>query len=258
LLITYTHPALQATTVIPESDRHHAPSLALFDLDNTLLGGDSDYLWGQFLVERGLVDRDRYEAANRRFYEDYRHGRLDIRAFLRFALRPLSEHDPAQLETWRHEFLAEKIEPILLPAAQRLVACHRRRGDRLVVITATNAFVTGPIAARFGIDDLIATEPEFEEGRYTGDFVGIPCFQDGKVARLRQWLQRHDYDLRQATFYSDSHNDLPLLEQVGHPVAVDPDPTLADEASRRGWPVLSLRRGPEPVRLETSQALRIQ
>ncbi len=244
--------------MIPESDRHHAPSLALFDLDNTLLGGDSDYLWGQFLVERGLVDRDRYEAANRRFYEDYRHGRLDIRAFLRFALRPLSEHDPAQLETWRHEFLAEKIEPILLPAAQRLVACHRRRGDRLVVITATNAFVTGPIAARFGIDDLIATEPEFEEGRYTGDFVGIPCFQDGKVARLRQWLQRHDYDLRQATFYSDSHNDLPLLEQVGHPVAVDPDPTLADEASRRGWPVLSLRRGPEPVRLETSQALRIQ
>ncbi len=225
-----------------------SPALALFDLDNTLLGGDSDYLWGRFLVEQGLVDAAEYEAANRRFYDDYRQGRLDIHAFLRFALRPLTQHPPNRLEALRERFVEEKIEPILLPAARRLIECHRRRGDRLAIVTATNAFVTAPIARRLGVETLIATEPERIDGRYTGEVKGIPCFREGKVLRIQQWLGEAT-DLSSAVFYSDSHNDLPLLSRVGCPVAVDPDERLERHAREQGWPILSLRRGPEPVRL---------
>ena len=223
--------------------------LAIFDLDNTLLGGDSDYLWGRFLVEQGLVDGERYERENQRFYDAYRAGTLDIMEFLAFSLRPLAEHDMATLRAWHQRFMREKIDGILLPAAKRLVEDHRRRGDTLMIITATNRFVTAPIAARFGIDNLLATEPERAGDRYTGGVSGIPCFREGKVQRLEAWLREHGQTLADSTFYSDSHNDLPLLEQVSHPVAVDPDDGLLQQARRRGWDIITLRRGdrPEPL-----------
>lgn len=215
--------------------------LALFDLDNTLIAGDSDYLWGRFLVERGLVDGERYERANEQFYADYRAGCLDIHAFLRFALAPLAAHPLEQLLRLREAFVRERIEPILLPAARDLIQRHRSAGDTLVVITATNAFVTAPIAAAYGVPHLIATEPEQREGRYTGAVAGVPAFQDGKVERLAAWLEEHGGSLEGSSFYSDSHNDLPLLLAVERAVAVDPDPLLLAEAERRGWPVISLR-----------------
>ena len=215
--------------------------LAIFDLDNTLLSGDSDYLWGQFLGEIGAVDRDSYERENERFYEDYREGRLDIMAFLAFSLKPLSQYPREQLDTWHRRFMQEKIEPLITPAAQRLVERHRADGDTLMIITATNAFVTGPIAARLDIPHLIATEPETQGDRFTGRVAGIPSFRDGKVRRLESWLAENAATLDGSWFYSDSHNDLPLLERVSHPVAVDPDPVLAEQARRRGWPLISLR-----------------
>ncbi len=218
-------------------------ALALFDLDNTLLGGDSDYLWGRFLVEQGIVDGESYEHENRRYYDQYKAGSLDIGAFLAFSLRPLAEHPPARLHAWREDFLVRMIDPIILPDARALVERHRAGGDTPVIITATNRFVTAPIAARFGIRHLIATEVEMDDGRYTGRSTGIPCFQSGKVQRLQQWLADHGADLDGSWFYSDSHNDLPLLERVAHPVAVDPDDTLARHAHARGWPVMTLRRG---------------
>ncbi|MFN3918961.1 MAG: HAD family hydrolase, partial [Methylohalobius sp.] len=181
--------------------------MTLFDLDNTLLGGDSDYLWGQFLVEQGIVDPDEYESANRRFYADYRQGKLDIAAFLEFSLKPLSEHPVEFLHALRARFVSEKIAPLILPAAKALVEYHRRRGELLAIVTATNAFVTEPIAELFGIDHLLATRPEFSQGRYTGRFTGIPCFRQGKVSHLMEWLKDKDLKLQSATFYSDSHND---------------------------------------------------
>ena len=215
--------------------------LAIFDLDTTLLDGDSDYLWGVFLAERRVVDPDHYERENARFYAEYKEGRLDIHEFLRFSLAPLARHAPAALAAWRAEFLATRIEPIVLPKAVALVEGHRAAGDTLLIVTATNRFVTAPIAARFGIPHLIATEPEVRDGRYTGEVEGVPSFREGKVVRLEQWLDAHGQTLDGSRFYSDSHNDLPLLERVDHPVAVDPDPTLAEHARRCGWPVLSLR-----------------
>jgi HAD superfamily hydrolase (TIGR01490 family) len=215
--------------------------LALFDLDNTLLAGDSDYLWGQFLVEQGIVDRDHYAHENERFYRDYHAGRLDIRAFLRFALRPLAAHPVAALHAWRETFLREKIDPVILAPARALVERHRATGDELLLVTATNAFVTAPIAERFGIPHLIATEPEQVNGRYTGEVAGTPAFREGKVERLDAWLAQTGHGLAGSTFYSDSHNDIPLLERVDHPVAVDPDPQLRAYAHQRGWPVISLR-----------------
>jgi len=215
--------------------------LAIFDLDNTLLAGDSDYLWGVFLAERGIVDPDHYERENERFYREYKEGRLDIHEFLRFSLAPLARHSPDELAAWREAFLAEKIEPIVLPKALDLVQRHRDAGDLLLIITATNSFVTGPIAARLGIPNLIATEPVLRDGRYTGEVDGIPSFREGKVLRLEQWLEAHGASLAGSSFYSDSHNDVALLERVDHPVAVDPDPALAALAAARGWQILSLR-----------------
>lgn len=216
-------------------------SLAIFDLDNTLLAGDSDYLWGQFLVESGIVDATAYHEANERFYAQYREGCLDITEFLRFALKPLSEHPPERLYAWREQFVEQKILPILLPAAHALIERHRQAGDLPLVITATNRFVTEPIVKLYGIGHLIATTPEFRDGRYTGHFEGTPCFQGGKVTRLDEWLQEHGHSLEGSWFYSDSHNDLPLLERVAYPVAVDPDETLMAFAKNSGWPVISLR-----------------
>ena len=216
-------------------------ALALFDLDNTLLDGDSDYLWGCFLVEHGIVDGEAYESENRRFYDQYLQGSLDIHEFLRFQLKPLATHTRAQLEQWREKYLSEKIDPILLSKARDLLQQHRARGDERLIITATNRFITEPIARRYGVSHLLATEPEIIDGEYTGGVTGTPCFRAGKVERLHSWLQQHQQDLDGSWFYSDSHNDLPLLEQVDHPVAVDPDDTLKSHARRLGWPVISLR-----------------
>jgi HAD superfamily hydrolase (TIGR01490 family) len=215
--------------------------LALFDLDNTLLAGDSDHLWGCFLVDRGLVDRRIYEQANDRFYKEYAEGRLDIHEFLNFSLQPLAETDIETLRRLHREFLESSIRPIMNVAGCDRIDLHRRRGDRPVIITATNSFVTGPIAEAFGVADLIATEPERIGGRYTGRVTGIPCFQHGKLERLNAWLRTSELDMEGSWFYSDSHNDLPLLEAVAHPVAVDPDPRLREIAERRGWQIISFR-----------------
>ncbi|HES76222.1 MAG TPA: HAD family hydrolase [bacterium] len=216
-------------------------NLAIFDLDNTLLAGDSDYLWGRFLCARGIVDTALYEAANQRFYEDYKQGTLDIDAFLRFSLAPLALHSMEQLAAWHDEFMHEFIEPIILPKGLELIATHRARGDHPLIITATNAFVTEPIARRLGVTDILATRPEMQDGRYTGRYLGTPTFQQGKIKALHDWTQAQAKPFEKTWFYSDSRNDLPLLEQVHHPVAVDADPTLAAEAERRGWPQISLR-----------------
>jgi len=216
-------------------------SLAIFDLDNTLLAGDSDYLWGRFLVEQDIVDGPSYERENRRFYDEYNAGTLDIFEFLRFQLAPLARHDPKTLYALRERYLQEKIWPIVLPKARELLQQHRDHNDLLLIITATNHFITGPIAEELGVDALIATEPEIEHGRYTGRVSGIPCFREGKVKRLTAWLTATGNNLADSCFYSDSHNDLPLLELVNRPVAVDPDDTLAEHAATKGWPVISLR-----------------
>jgi HAD superfamily hydrolase (TIGR01490 family) len=216
-------------------------TLAIFDLDNTLIAGDSDYEWGRFLTDIGVVDEQSYQATNRAFYEQYKSGTLDIREFCRFAFRPLAEHDVGTLRRWRDRFLAERIEPLILPAAETLLQRHREAGDTLLIITATNLFITEPIAKRLGVDALLATEPEFLDGRYTGELYGVPCFQEGKVTRLKAWVEEHGQNLEGSWFYSDSHNDIPLLERVDNPVAVDPDEMLADHAAARDWPIISLR-----------------
>jgi HAD superfamily hydrolase (TIGR01490 family) len=219
-------------------------NLALFDLDNTLLACDSDYEWGQFLVDRGVLNRHTYETQNAVFYEQYKAGRLDIHEFLGFALRPLAEHTPQDLDRWHADFMATRIRPAIGAPARELVRRHLDTGDLCAVVTATNSFVTAPIAQEFGVPHLVATEPERSAGRFTGRVAGIPCFREGKITRVEAWLAgqgRRLEDFAQSAFYSDSHNDLPLLERVTRPVAVDPDPTLAAEAGRRGWPVISLR-----------------
>ena len=218
--------------------------LALFDLDNTLLAGDSDYEWGQFLVDRGVLDRASYEAQNRAYYDQYVAGTLDIHEFLGFALRPLAAHEPADLERWHAEFMAARIRPMIGAPARDLVRKHLAAGDLCAIITATNSFVTRPIAREFGIEHLIATEPEKRDGRFTGKVAGIPCFREGKVRRLDAWLAERGKrlaDFAESILYSDSHNDLPLLERVTRPVAVDPDEQLAAAARSRGWAAISLR-----------------
>lgn len=215
--------------------------LVLFDLDNTLLAGDSDFEWAQFLIEQGVVDREVYEAHNLSFLRNYQAGTLDIHAFLDFQLKPLSRHPRSQLADWHREFMEIKIRPLIRDPARSLV--ERHRGDLRVVITATNSFVTAPIAREFGIAELIATEPEVRNGEFTGRVSGTPCFREGKVANLEAWLSRRGSslaDYSETWFYSDSHNDLPLLERVSHPVAVDPDATLRAHAGRCGWPIITL------------------
>jgi HAD superfamily hydrolase (TIGR01490 family) len=216
-------------------------ALAIFDLDHTLLAGDSDYLWGQFLVQKQLVDGEYYERENRRFYEEYKAGTLDIHEFLAFSLQPLTEHEPAVLADLHAEFMQICILPLITRAARDLLAKHRAQGDYLLIITATNRFITAAIAEELGVDDLLATDPEVRDGRYTGRVAGVPCFREGKVERLTAWLKQTGHNLAGAWFYSDSHNDLPLLELVVNPIAVDPDETLADHAAFKGWPIISLR-----------------
>jgi HAD superfamily hydrolase (TIGR01490 family) len=216
-------------------------ALAIFDLDNTLLGGDSDYLWGEFLVENNLVDSESYQRANQDFYDQYLAGTMDIFEFLAFQLKPLADNSPADLARWRTQYLVEKIDPIILPAAQKLIAHHRQRGDTLLIITATNSFITTPIAQKLGIPHLIATKAEMINGHYTGRVAGTPSYQHGKVERLQEWLRTQNQTLTGSYFYSDSHNDLPLLNMVDHPIAVDSDPKLFAIAQQQGWQTISLR-----------------
>jgi HAD superfamily hydrolase (TIGR01490 family) len=215
-------------------------NLAIFDLDHTLLDGDSDYLWGQFMVEEGCVDGETYERQNKIFYEQYQAGTLDIDAFASFSLAPLAAHEPEYLYALRRRFVQEKIEPRIARGAPGLLEQHRKAGDTLLITTATNRFVTEPIAALLGVPHLLATDPEMIGGRYTGRITGHANFREGKVLRLRQWLEQQRTDYARTTCYSDSHNDLPLLGFADTAVAVDPDPTLRAEAQRRGWAVISL------------------
>ncbi len=214
--------------------------LAIFDLDNTLLNGDSDHLWGVFLAAQGVVDQGHYEKENDRFYEAYKEGKLNILEFLKFSLKPLSQHPIEKLQSWHSQFMQQIILPIIHKKGVALIEEHKQRGDTLMIITATNAFVTAPIADALGIEHLIATIPELKEGRYTGEVHGTPSFQGGKVERLNLWLTKYQESLAGSTFYSDSHNDIPLMEIVDHAIAVDPDEVLQEEATKRGWPIISL------------------
>ena len=218
--------------------------LVLFDLDNTLLAGDSDYEWAQFLIEQGVLDRATYEAENDRFYAQYKAGTLDIFEFLDFQLAPLARYPRAELDAWHAQFMRDKILPMIGDKARALVEEHLGRETLVAIVTATNSFVTGPIAREFGVPHLIATEPEQRDGHYTGGVAGTPCFREGKVARITEWLAGRGATLESfgaSWFYSDSHNDLPLLDRVTRPVAVDPDAQLRDLAQRRGWDIISLR-----------------
>ncbi|MBI4293307.1 MAG: HAD family hydrolase [Betaproteobacteria bacterium] len=216
--------------------------LVLFDLDNTLLSGDSDFEWGQFLIDQGVLDRHFYESENLRFYEDYKAGRLDIHEFLGFALAPLARFPREQLVLWHTQFMERKIRPIIRARGRERLAHHLGQGSLCAIITSTNSFVTAPIARELGVAHLIATEPEIKDGRYTGRPEGMPCFREGKIACLERWLHaqgKHWGAFSASWFYSDSRNDIPLLEKVTHPVAVDPDDTLKQMALERGWEVIS-------------------
>ncbi len=219
-------------------------NLVLFDLDNTLLSGDSDFEWSQFLVEQGVLDRELFEAKNLAFYEQYKAGTLDIHEFLDFQLKPLSRHARKVLDEWHADFMRIKVRPMMGLKAHELVAQHKAAGDICVVVTATNSFVTAPIAREFGIENLIATDPEEIDGEFTGQVAGVPSFREGKVTRMESWLAEHGWgwdSFEQSWFYSDSMNDLPLLGKVKNPVAVDPDVTLRKHAEEHGWTVISLR-----------------
>ena len=219
-------------------------NLALFDLDNTLLAGDSDYNWSLFLIKQGLLDEKTHHERNEQFYLDYKNGNLDIYKFLAFQLKPLSEHSMADLNALHAKYMDSVIRPMMTQKAQDLVNQHKAQGDLCLVITATNSFVTKPIAQAYGIAHLIGTDPEMVNGAYTGGVAGVPSFQEGKVTRLKLWLAERGQELadfERSYFYSDSHNDLPLMKLVTHPVAVDADAKLTDYAQQHGWPQISLR-----------------
>ena len=218
--------------------------LALFDLDNTLLNGDSDFEWSQFLIRIGILDKELFEAKNQEFYDQYKAGTLDIHEFLDFQLKPLSRHARHTLDAWHQQFMLESVMPMITQPARALVQQHRDGGDVCVIITATNSFVTAPIAREFGIENLIATEPEHKDGEFTGEVADVPCFREGKITRLDNWLAERGWtlaDFEDSTFYSDSLNDLPLMCKVQHPVAANPDDTLRAHAEQHGWPVIKLR-----------------
>ena len=216
-------------------------TLAIFDLDNTLINGDSDHAWGEFLLAKGIVEPEVYQQANDHFYQQYQQGGLNIDEYLAFALAPLTRFTLAELDNLHGQFMRQVITPMLLDKAKALLNKHRQQGHFLLIITATNRFVTAPIADLLGVDDLLASDAEIIDGRYTGKVEGIPCFQHGKVQRLQQWLLSQPHSLEGSYFYSDSHNDLALLNLVDHPVAVDGDERLNAEAKAKGWPMISLR-----------------
>ena len=216
-------------------------AIALFDLDETLLAGDSDYEWGLHLVSKGKVNREIYKSENERFYKEYLAGKLDVYEFLRFAFQPLVENSYDELVIWREEYIERRIKPIIKNKAHELIAKHREAGDHLVIITATNRFITEPVLKIFNVDTLIATEPEMENQKFTGEVKGVPCFGPGKVTRLKQWLETSNHTLEGSYFYSDSRNDIPLLELVDHPFVVDADEELTKHAIEHNWSRLSLK-----------------
>ena len=216
-------------------------ALAIFDLDETLLSADSDHAWGEFLVQKGLVDKGEHRRKNDRFYAQYQAGELDIIAYLRYCCSLLARFPMSELEQYRAEFVASIVEPFIRPAALELLAMHRSQGDFPMVITSTNEFVARPIVDRIGIRTLIAPVPEVRDNRFTGNISGVPSFGEGKVTRLDEWLQETGETMTGSYFYTDSHNDLPLLRRVDNPVAVDPDDRLKQEARANHWPILSLR-----------------
>ncbi len=216
-------------------------NLAIFDLDNTLLGGDSDHAWGTFLANKGLTDSENFRAQNDRFYADYERGQLDIHAYQAFVMSPVLHLSAAVLQQLQQEFLDQQIKPMMLPKAQALLQQHKSQGDYLLIITATNEWITRPIAQLFQVDHLIATQLAIENGRITGKIIGTPSFREGKVTRLMDWLSTTELSLANSYFYSDSSNDLPLLEQVSYPIAVDADDQLKRIAKERGWQQISLR-----------------
>ena len=215
-------------------------TLAIFDLDNTLLSGDSDHGWGNFLVRKKLVDEESYSSTNERFYELYKRGLLDIHEYSAFSFQPLTEHSMEELKKLHDEFMRDVILPMMGVKAKLLIQQHQQKGHILLVITATNSFITRPIVEAFGIDNLLATEPRVVNGRYTNKIEGIPCYHEGKVIRLQKWLKQEKLGLEGSFFYSDSHNDLPLMEIVETAIAVDPDEQLAEIAKQRGWKIISL------------------
>jgi HAD superfamily hydrolase (TIGR01490 family) len=224
-----------------------ARNLALFDLDHTLLPTDSDHEWGRFMVKLGIVDAESFGREHDRFYADYQAGHLDIYAYLRFSLAPLARHSREELHAWHAQFMNEVIEPAMVPVALELVREHQEAGDLCCLITATNAFVTAPIARAFGIECLIAPMPATLDGDphgpYTGELDGIPSFQEGKITRTEAWLDSLGQDwssFEHSYFYSDSRNDIPLLEKVTDPIATNPDPTLREHALKKGWRILEL------------------
>ena len=217
--------------------------LVLYDLDNTLLAGDSDYEWAQFLIDQGVLERATYEERNQEFFDQYKAGRLDIYAFLDFQLAPLAQYPRAQLDAWHRQFMEQKILPLISAAARRLVQHSLEEGHLCAIVTATNSFVTAPIAREFGVPHLVATEPEQVDGRFTGKVHGTPCFREGKVTRVEQWLAglgRRWTDFSESRFYSDSHNDLPLLQRVTRPIAVRPDHPLKQAALAHDWEIIDL------------------
>ena len=221
-------------------------NLALFDLDNTLIAGDSDFEWAQFLITKGVVDREIHAAKNIAFFEQYKDGSLDINEFLAFQLAPLTRHPRAELDAWHREYMARHISPLIGDKARQLVRTHLDNGDLCAVVTATNSFVTGPIVKEFGIPHLIGTiaAVNVEKGAFSGDPRGTPSFRDGKIERVENWLEALGLwwgSFAESFFYSDSHNDLPLMGKVTTPVAVDPDQTLHRHSSEMGWKIITLR-----------------
>ncbi|MDG2140329.1 MAG: HAD-IB family hydrolase [Gammaproteobacteria bacterium] len=217
--------------------------LALFDLDNTLLEGDSDHAWGEFLIDRGLVDEEKHRAGNDQFYRDYLDENLDMHAYVAFSLDPILSYTVEQRNSLLADFMKHSIENMILKRAQALVDIHKSKGDLCVIITATSNIITIPIAEAFRIKHLIATEVEVKKNYLTGKIVGVPCYKQGKIEKLKQWLidQPNDLSLEDSIFYSDSINDLPLLEAANEAVAVDPDHKLLQLSRKRNWKILSLR-----------------
>ena len=216
-------------------------TLAIFDLDHTLLDGDSDYLWGEYMVENGVVDESKYRRRNRVFYEDYQRGELDNESYLAFALEPLTRHPIEKLYAWRADYVENWIKPIIAPGAKPLLRRHREQGHELLIISATNLFITEPIASLLDVPAILSTEPEIVDGRYSGRYLGTPTYREGKVTVLRRWLADTGRNLDGSYFYSDSINDRALLEQVEYPIAVHPDDELKAIAESRGWEIIDLR-----------------
>ncbi len=216
-------------------------ALAIFDLDHTLINGDSDYLWGEYMVANKIVDADVYQRENKAFLDDYLRGDLDNETYLKFALKPLTQYPIDRLHAWRSDYVSHWIKPIVAKGTQALLDKHRAQGDELIIISATNLFITAPIAELLGIDQILSTEPEIIDNQYTGRYLGTPTFKEGKVTVLNKWLKNSNHSLSNSYFYSDSINDLPLLQQVKEAVVVDGAELLVDEANRRKWKCVSLR-----------------